>query len=501
MTSPTEQQFFDGLIEAIRHYLLEGTDTKKPVLTFVPPTQLREKIDITLSDTGKNPAALLRLCKQIMEMSVATANPYFFNQLYTGADIYGMLGDFLSSVLNTSMATYEIAPVFSHMEQEIFACMAKKTQREPGTYQGLMLAWGSLSILYALMAARFHFFPHVIEEGMYGLPQLAIFTSDQGHYAIPKSAATLWLGKKNIHTVPTDASGSMIPEALEKAILLAKEQWLTPFFVNATAWTTVLGAFDPIERIAELCKKHTLRLHVDASRGGAALFTSTHRQLLDGIQHADSYNFNPHKALRAPQQCSIFMIQKPGLLQQCNAYHSTYYFQKDKAYDTSFDTGDCYIQCARKNDILKLRLILQAHGLQWVQKNLEWALSLAAQFTQKVLDHPHFFLYQHPAYLNVCFRWLPPHLRTDTDLQTILDHKETLHHLTAALKAQMLHDGTMIINHQPFKEFPNCIRQVFIRPDLDEHDLDAILHNLDKRGEAARNTMNNNARLAPANNV
>lgn len=42
-------------------------------------------------------------------------------------------------------------------------------------------------------------------------------------------------------------------------------QGAVPFMVNATAGTTVLGAFDPIDQVAEICEKHNLWLHVDVS--------------------------------------------------------------------------------------------------------------------------------------------------------------------------------------------------------------------------------------------
>ena len=44
-----------------------------------------------------------------------------------------------------------------------------------------------------------------------------------------------------------------------------KENNEVPFFVNCTAATTVLGAYDPIDRVSEVCKKNNLWLHVDVS--------------------------------------------------------------------------------------------------------------------------------------------------------------------------------------------------------------------------------------------
>ena len=42
-------------------------------------------------------------------------------------------------------------------------------------------------------------------------------------------------------------------------------QGQVPFFVTATAGTTVLGAFDPFNDIADLCEEHGMWLHIDVS--------------------------------------------------------------------------------------------------------------------------------------------------------------------------------------------------------------------------------------------
>lgn len=57
-----------------------------------------------------------------------------------------------------------------------------------------------------------------------------------------------------------------------------------PLMVSATAGTTVLGAFDDLKSIADLCEVHGMWLHVDAAWGGGALMSQQHRYLLDGIE-------------------------------------------------------------------------------------------------------------------------------------------------------------------------------------------------------------------------
>ena len=80
-----------------------------------------------------------------------------------------------------------------------------------------------------------------------------------------KSAHWLGIGTDNIISVPADDQGRMLPDELDKAILQSVEKGKVPFFVNATAGTTVLGAFDPLWSVAEVCQKHGLWFHVDVN--------------------------------------------------------------------------------------------------------------------------------------------------------------------------------------------------------------------------------------------
>lgn len=97
-----------------------------------------------------------------------------------------------------------------------------------------------------------------------------------------------------------------ISSTTESEILRAKTEGALPFMVSATAgertsfcWkfticyallmflstgTTVLGAFDPLEKIADLCEKYKMWMHVDAAWGGGALMSQKYRKLLKGIE-------------------------------------------------------------------------------------------------------------------------------------------------------------------------------------------------------------------------
>ena len=85
----------------------------------------------------------------------------------------------------------------------------------------------------------------------------------QGHYSLTKAAHWLGLGTENLIEIATDESGRMIPTELEIAIKKSVQEGKTPFFVNATSGTTVLGAFDCLEPLADICSEYNLWLHVD----------------------------------------------------------------------------------------------------------------------------------------------------------------------------------------------------------------------------------------------
>lgn len=111
-----------------------------------------------------------------------------------------------------------------------------------------------------------------------------IFTSEDAHYSVAKLASFMGLGSDSVFKVQTDARGKMCIEHLESEIQRAKDEGAFPFMVSATGGTTVLGAFDPIKGIADICEKHKLWLHVDAAWGGGVLMSKKYRTLLKGIE-------------------------------------------------------------------------------------------------------------------------------------------------------------------------------------------------------------------------
>ena len=59
--------------------------------------------------------------------------------------------------------------------------------------------------------------------------------------------------------------GRVIPSDLEKKVKQALGEGKVPLMMSCVTGTTVMGAFDPIRPISEICKRYNIWLHIDVS--------------------------------------------------------------------------------------------------------------------------------------------------------------------------------------------------------------------------------------------
>ena len=67
-------------------------------------------------------------------------------------------------------------------------------------------------------------------------------------------------------------------------------QGMTPYLVNATSGSTVFGAYDPLDAIADICQKYKLWMHVDGAWGAAALLSRKYKGFMKGIERSVKEN-------------------------------------------------------------------------------------------------------------------------------------------------------------------------------------------------------------------
>lgn len=432
-----------------------------PVVQFEYPEDLKNLVDFTIDgDEPREQADVESIIKDVLHYSVRTGHSNFHNQLFAGVDPYGLAGSWITDALNTSQYTFEVGPVFTLIEDALIKKCLSLFGFEDG--DGILSPGGSISNMYAMVAARFKALPDVKRTGLSNQPTLVAFTSEEAHYSIKKAVHWLGIGIDNLVLVKTDSRGRMIPEELEMAIESVLESGRKPFFVNSTAGTTVLGAFDPFDQIADICQKYNLWMHVDGCLGGTAILSSKNAHLLSGSERADSLAWNPHKTLGAPLQCSIFILKQKRLLHECNAANADYLFQQDKFYDISYDTGDKSVQCGRKVDAFKIWLMFKARGTNGLQTLVDNAFDCARYFTEEIRNRPGFrLLLDEYQYTNISFWYIPKKLRVELDQQNA-SWWTRIYEITAQIKERMVKNGSVLIGYVPLprKNIGNFFRMV-----------------------------------------
>uniref|UniRef100_H3DHQ4 Glutamate decarboxylase 1 n=1 Tax=Tetraodon nigroviridis TaxID=99883 RepID=H3DHQ4_TETNG len=476
-------QFLLEVVEILTSYVRKTFDRSTKV-DFHHPHQLLEGMEgfnLELSDQPESLEQILVDCRDTLKYGVRTGHPRFFNQLSTGLDIVGLAGEWLTSTANTNMFTYEIAPVFVLMEQLTLKKMREIVGWPGGEGDGIFSpAGGAISNMYSVMIARYKFFPVVKTKGMAAAPRLVLFTSEHSHYSIKKASAA-GFGTENLILLNTDERGRVIPADLEAKVLEAKQKGYVPMYVNATAGTTVYGAFDPINEIADICEKYNMWLHVDGAWGGGLLMSRKHRHKLSGVERANSVTWNPHKMMGVPLQYSAILVRERGLLQGCNSMCAGYLFQQDKQYDVTYDTGDKAIQCGRHVDIFKFWLMWKAKGTVGFEQHIDRCLELSAYLYQKIKNRAGFEMVfsGEPQHTNVCFWYLPPSLRNLPDGK---NRRERLHKVAPKIKALMMESGTTMVGYQPQGDKVNFFRMVVSNPAATCSDIDFLVDEIERLG-------------------
>lgn len=412
------------------------------------PERLAEQLDLALGADGLELEAVLARLSGVLQATPSSSSWRFLNQLFGGRVPVATAAEMLAALPNVSMYTFKAAGAQVLVEREVLRRMAEKVGFPDG--EGCFTPGGSLANLLALLLARNEDAPESRDTGV-AAPRWTIYTSEEGHYSISKAAGILGLGRRNVRRIPVTSGGTMSVPNLAEQMALDRNSGQRPLFVNATAGTTVRGAFDPIREIAAVAHAHGAWLHVDGALGGSIAVCPPLRRLIDGAELADSYAWNPHKMMGVPLQTSVLLVSRRGALARSLDETADYLFQAD---GEDLNPGHRSIQCGRRNDALKLWAAwLHLGDRGWEDRVLKQH-ALARRAAEMIEADPELELAERPPSLNVCFR-----VRATS---------------SEAVCERLDREGLLKIGHGEVNG-RRTIRLVCVNPDLDEEDLRAIL--------------------------
>ena len=424
---------------------LLADEKENPVSKMIDPQELYTPLDFELNDEPSLDEDFKKNLKKLILSTPKTASKKFFNQLFGGRSSKAYLGELLAVMLNNSIYTYKVAGPQVGIEKTIIEKVSELINFGDDA-DGTFAPGGSMSIFMAMVMARDSFNLAITKEGV--SRKMTLYTSEESHYSVSKNASFIGVGRDNVRYIKADDQGRMLVADLEEHIKKDIEKGHAPFYINATASTTVLGAFDPIDEISKIAKKYKIWLHVDGAFGGSVIFSKMHKHLIKGVEEADSFSFNPHKLLGTPLATSIIIAKKQQHLYDSFANEASYLYQTD---GDELNLGKISIQCGRRNDALKFWTLWKSVGTVGLEKIVDNHFYLADKTRDYVSNYPDYTLYSFDDSVCVCFNY------KGIPAEKICN--------------ELYENNEMMVGYGKFKE-DVFIRMVFVNPESTDAELE-----------------------------
>jgi L-2,4-diaminobutyrate decarboxylase len=328
--------------------------------------------------------------------------PRYLAHLNCPVVVPALVAEVLVSSVNSSLDTWDQSGGGTHIERRLIRWTADRIGLGPDA-DGVFTSGGTQSNLQALLVARGHAY-HADPA-----PRFRIFASRDSHFSVQKSADILGLGPDAVVTIPTDRRRRMDPVALDRAVWSARAAGHIPMAVVATAGTTDYGSIDPLGEVADVCAQHGVWMHVDAAYGGGLLVSRRRRDLLDGIERADSVTIDFHKTFFQPVSSSAVVFRDSDALRHVT-YHADYLNPRSSAHPNQVDKS---IQTTRRFDALKLWMTLRAMGADAIGDYVDAVVDLAAVGHRLMSEHPDLEVVTEPMLSTLVFRFRPDGLSED----------------------------------------------------------------------------------------
>ena len=376
------------------------------VLPKIAPGATRAKLPESPPAAPEPLDAILADYRSIVEPFITHwQHPMFMAYFPSVAAGPGILGEWLSSTLNSNVMLWRNAPSSTELE-EVVVSWLRQMLGLPHAFDGMFTDTASISSLLSIVAAR-HAVPGLAarDEGLsgrVGVGRLRMYASAEAHSSIEKAAIVAGIGRAGLRRIPVDGEYRMIASALQAAIAEDRATGWTPFCVVATLGTTSSTSVDPCEAIAAVCRREGLWLHVDAAYAGAAAIVPEMRPLLAGWEHADSIVVNPHKWMFTPFDASLLLFRSPETFRDAFSIVPEYLRTPEAGGVHNFN--EYGIQMGRRFRALKMWIQIRWFGVEGMAARLRDHVRLARMFASWVQADPDWELLAPVPFSTICFR-------------------------------------------------------------------------------------------------
>jgi L-2,4-diaminobutyrate decarboxylase len=411
-----------ALIDMLADYLnTMQQPAGQPAIAYRPPAEALEEWTRRLRKGETDP---MQIFQRVLDQSVGLHHPHYMGHQISPPAPVAALAGLVGDLLNNGMGVYEMGMAGSAAEEALI--------QEVGAVLGLgdrcggfLTSGGTLANLTALLTARSVKAPEEVWTAGSG-EQLALMVSEEAHYCVDRAARIMGWGSAGLIKIPSDDAFRMRTELLEEAYREAAERGVRVIAVVGSACSTAAGAFDDLDAIADFCAQHNLWFHVDGAHGAALAFSKQERQVLKGLERADSVAMDFHKMLLTPSITTALAYR--------DHRHSYRTFQQRADYLLEWDAKDEWHNLARRTfECTKLMLSLKAYTL-WAmygpslfETYIDRVCGIGRAFGEMLASAPDFDLLTPPACNIVCYRLSAPGLSAaETDALNLRVRRQLL---------------------------------------------------------------------------
>ncbi|XP_064615978.1 aromatic-L-amino-acid decarboxylase-like [Liolophura sinensis] len=398
------------MIDYVADYL-ETTENRR-VFPDVKPGYLREQIPDEAPLVPDRWEQVMGDVESVIMPGVTHwHSPHFHAYFPTSNSYPAICADILSDAIGCIGFSWAASPACTELEVVMMDWLGKLLNlpseflsSSGGPGGGVIQGTASEATLVALLSARTHTLHQLrdrhpgIDDGS-RLAKLVAYCSDQSHSSVERAGM---IGLVKIRKLKSDEQGSLHGETLESAVREDRAKGLVPFFVCATLGTTPSCAFDRLLELGPVCEREGIWMHVDAAYAGSAFICPEFRPLLDGVEFAMSFNFNPHKWLLVNFDCSALWVKDSRLLSE--AFNVDPLYLKHENQGKVPDYRHWQIPLGRRFRSLKLWFVMRLYGQKGLQEYIRKDVALAHEFETFVLNDCRFELTAKVVMGLVCFR-------------------------------------------------------------------------------------------------
>jgi glutamate/tyrosine decarboxylase-like PLP-dependent enzyme len=401
--------------------------------------ELRPRFDEPLPETGMPVERVLGELAERCDGGLAGSTGGRFFGFVTGATLpAAAIAEAWAAAVDQNPGLWSLGPVAVEVERVTLHWLADLLGYPRGS--GAFTTGATMANLIGLAVAR-HWAAKrqgvdVSEEGVWGLPRLGVYGSEELHLSDLKALRTLGLGAGCVRRIPIDDRYAMRVEPLVQAIERDRASGQAePAIVIAQAGSVNTGASDPLEAIADVCAEHGLWLHVDGAFGALFRLCERTAPLVVGMERADSLACDGHKWLNVPNGCGFTLVRDAEL--HAGAFAGTAAYLTPGSGANLHELGP---EASRSWRGACVWAALKQLGRRGMEELVTRCCDLAAELARLVEESPRLELCAPVPSNVVCFRYRPDGMRDGPELDDLNERIQA----RVAAEGEVFHTGARL---------------------------------------------------------